>query len=186
LKWGGELLISEEYKRQNEMMHDTNSEYGVSGQKFAKFVIKLLQGLGYQDSGCTVLDYGCGKSTLRQALQNFENGTVAADGNWQDYDPCIPGKDTLPNPADLVVCTDVMEHIEEDCLDAVLDDLRGLTKQRLFLSVATRPAQKTLQDGRNAHLIVKPAKWWVPKFLDRFDIFLFQKIDAGEFIIVLE
>lgn len=159
------MLISEEYLQLNRNLHDSSEVYGISGQKYADHVSELLLTLGFPEQGCTVLDYGCGKSTLRQSLRHIANGAVTADGNWQDYDPCIPGKDMPPKPADLVVCTDVMEHIEPECLEAMLDDLRRLTKVLLFAIVATRSAKKTLSDGRNAHLIIEPANWWLAKFV---------------------
>ena len=32
------------------------------------------------------------------------------------------------------------------------------------------PAFKTLPDGRNAHLTVRPIKWWMERLFDRFDV----------------
>ena len=106
------------------------------------------------------------------------------EGNWQDYDPAIPGKDAPPGPADLVVCTDVLEHVEPEHLDAVLDDLQRLAKKSLFLLIATRPASKALPDGRNAHLTIEPPKWWIPKLMERLDL-IFYKSMGNEFIAVL-
>ena len=48
-------------------------------------------------------------------------------------------------------------------LDAVLADLNRVTKRCIFLTVATGPAVKVLDDGRNAHLIQQPMEWWLPK-----------------------
>ncbi len=64
-----------------------------------------------------------------------------------EYDPAVAGKDLPPEPADLVVCTDVLEHIEPDCLDDVLSDLARLTKKVLLVNISTRPAVKVLADG---------------------------------------
>jgi len=44
-----------------------------------------------------------------------------------------------------------------------LADLHKLSKKATYLVISTRPASKILADGRNAHLIVKPADWWVEK-----------------------
>jgi 2-polyprenyl-3-methyl-5-hydroxy-6-metoxy-1,4-benzoquinol methylase len=68
--------------------------------------------------------------------------------------------DAAPEPHDIVACTDVLEHIEPDCLDDVLKDIRRCTKKVAFLLIATRPAIKVLADGRNAHLIQQPYTWW--------------------------
>jgi hypothetical protein len=119
-----------------------------------------------------VLDYGCGKQTLK-ALLPYVVG----------YDPCIPGLDDPPSPADLVVCTDVLEHIEPTCLAAVLDDLQRVTGSALFATIATGPAKKFLADGRNAHLIQKPIEWWLPKFWYRFDLQMVHNL-GSEILVV--
>jgi hypothetical protein len=81
----------------------------------------------------------------------------------RNYDPGIPADSALPAPADLVVCTDVLEHIEPEHLDAVLAHIFRLAQRAVFLQIALFPAKKTLPDGRNAHLIVQPANWWLDK-----------------------
>ena len=44
----------------------------------------------------------------------------------KEYDPAIPGKDSLPEPADIVVCSDVLEHIEPNYLLNVLVDFNAI------------------------------------------------------------
>jgi hypothetical protein len=141
------VLITEEYRKLNEQLHNSNDGYGRSGHKWADAVRQILA----QTKGTSVLDYGCGKKTLQEAL-GFE---IA------NYDPAVPGLDAPPDPADVVACTDVLEHIEPECLDEVLRDLNRCTKEVILLVVATRPAKKTLADGRNAHLIQRPINWWL-------------------------
>lgn len=150
------MLISDEYRALNRELHAREPSYGTSGYKWAGVVKQLAAQIGPASS---VLDYGCGRSTLRAVL-----GDRSCE--FREYDPAIPGKDGRPQPADLVACTDVLEHIEPWCLHGVLDDLRGLAKAAVLLVVATRPAKKTLADGRNAHLIVQPIEWWLPKLMD--------------------
>ena len=121
-----------------------------------------------------VLDYGCGQRMLEKAL-GFE---------IHNFDPCIPGLDAPPQPADIVVCADVLEHIEPECLDEVLDDLQRLTRCAGFLLVATRAAEKTLPDGRNAHLIQQGPEWWLPRIERRFRIGQYQPF-TGEFAVIV-
>ena len=90
--------------------------------------------------------------------------------NIRGYDPCIPGLDSIPEPADFVVCTDCLEHIEPDYLDNVLDDLNRVTKKIGFFAIATGPAVKILDDGRNAHLIQEGMDWWKSRLETRFKI----------------
>jgi 2-polyprenyl-3-methyl-5-hydroxy-6-metoxy-1,4-benzoquinol methylase len=163
------MLISDEYRELNKELHETNEAYGTSGHNHAEAVVGLANAMQTVD----ILDYGCGKGTLNSAIGI----------RLKEYDPAVPGKDDPPEPADLVVCTDVLEHIEPDCLDDVLDDIESLARRGVFLCVATREAKKVLADGRNAHLIVEGKDWWLPKLMDRWDIINFSDA-GGEFIFV--
>lgn len=169
------LLISAEYRDQNKKLHNDNDHYGISSRKWGAEVARLAQ-LVHAES---ILDYGCGKGELKHALGLLTLSAV----DYREYDPAIEGKDAAPEPADLVVCTDVMEHIEPECLDDVLDHLQSLTKNAIFLTVATRPAQKILDDGRNAHLIQQPYDWWLVKIMQRWRMLSFNG-GKGEFIVV--
>ncbi len=63
----------------------------------------------------------------------------------------------------------MLEHIEPDCLQDVLAHIRGLTRKCCFIVVAMRPSIKLLPDGRNAHLIVQPVRWWMAKLMEHFE-----------------
>lgn len=158
------MRITPEYKALQQQLH-ANGNYGVSGAKHADKIMGLCQKLGTKD----VLDYGCGKQTLQKNLPFPIN----------QYDPCIPGLDAEPEPADLVVCTDVMEHIELGCLNDVIQHLHQLCKKVVFLDIAQRPAQKYLADGRNAHLIQMPTLWWIQKLDPYFDLHSLQTYGGG-------
>ena len=124
-----------------------------------------------------ILDYGCGKGELSKALGRRYR--IAG------FDPAIPEADTPPEPCEFVFCGDVLEHIEPECLEAVLDDLqRVVLKHGLFI-VATRPAKKTLPDGRNAHLIIEPLEWWIPKLSRRFYLKSFQNFGNKAFMVLV-
>jgi hypothetical protein len=70
----------------------------------------------------------------------------------------------------MVVCTDVLEHVEPEYLDNVLADIAGLTKQYAYFNISLMEAMKTLPDGRNAHLIVQPWQWWAEKLREYFTL----------------
>lgn len=150
-------LITDEYRALNQSLHDSDARYGANGHRWARLVRLLVQQNGLRD----VLDYGCGKQTLAKALPGI---TV------RGYDPAFEELSATPAPADLVVCGDVLEHVEPDLIDAVLDDLSRCTLRLAFLVIATRPARKTLPDGRNAHLSQMSASRWMEKILRRFDV----------------
>lgn len=153
-------LITDEYRSLNKELHSTNEFYGMSGKKHTQAIINMAAGIGSQD----VLDYGCGKSTLAKNLPFA----------IKQYDPAVTKYSELPEPADIVVCTDVLEHIEPECLDDVLTNLAALTKKGCYLTASTRLAQKKLSDGRNAHLIVENGNWWLAKLMQYFSIRSFQ------------
>ena len=140
------MLITPEYQELSRTFHVERADYVAYSARWAQPVMQLCAELETMN----VLDYGCGKANLNLHLP-FE---------VQCYDPAIPKHDEAPSPADIVVCTDVLEHIEPECLDDVIEHLHGLTKMALFLNVATRPAKKELPDGRNAHLIIETFDWW--------------------------
>jgi hypothetical protein len=74
--------------------------------------------------------------------------------------------------------------VEEAYLSNVLDELKGITIKLGLFTIATMPAAKFLKDGRNAHLIQKPASWWLPLMCSRFEIEFFQNIQRGFLLIV--
>jgi hypothetical protein len=150
------MLISEEYRNLNERLHQDNISYGMSGMNYANEVYAMCDRFNTED----VLDYGCGKDTLARNLPF----------NINRYDPAIKRFSEPPKPADFVVCTDVLEHIEPHCLDDVLADIRRVMKKFGYLVIHTGPAKKTLQDGRNAHLIIEDYSWWYDKLSEYFEI----------------
>ena len=76
-----------------------------------------------------------------------------------------------------------MEHIEQEYLEVVLDEIKSITLKLCYFSIATKPAVKKLSDGRNAHLIQKPTRWWLPKLCERFHI-EFLKKGPNDFIVL--
>lgn len=165
------MLISESYKQLNRLKHATSLMYGTSGRAYANVARAMMDDLETEN----VLDYGCGKRTLEAAL-----GIPLTN-----YDPCLPGFDAVPEPHDLVICTDVLEHIEPECLVDVLADLRRVTRKAAFLLIDTHPARKHLADGRNAHLILEDYDWWKQRIEDAgFDIQQ-QELQQGKIILVV-
>jgi 2-polyprenyl-3-methyl-5-hydroxy-6-metoxy-1,4-benzoquinol methylase len=167
------MKITEEYIDLNTRLHEKFPSYGTSGKNWADAVAFLHKSFDFKE----ILDYGCGKQTLAAALP-----TLKIVG----YDPAIPIVSERPVPAELVVCGDVLEHIEPELLDEVILDLHMLSKKMTFIVLSTREAKKTLSDGRNAHLIVKSPVWWIKKFENKFDILVVHfKKDVSELILLM-
>lgn len=104
----------------------------------------------------SILDYGCGKGNLVRTLKERY-----PEMEIMGFDPAIPEFKTLPETSpDLIVCTDVLEHVEPDKIDNVLTYIFG-TCRVAYLTIACYPAKKGLPDGRNAHILVKDKQWWL-------------------------
>lgn len=149
-------LISAEMRDLNAKLHDDRLDYGVGGGRHADTVTKLRE----STKAASVLDYGAGKGYLAKALP-FPI--------WE-YDPAIPDKAMSPRPADLVVCTDVLEHVEPDKLQFVLGDLARCVLKFGYFVIHTGPARKCYADGRNTHLIQQGLDWWRAKLGKHFTI----------------
>lgn len=150
--------ISREYEAMQRELHMRPQGYGGKGFKWADTVFAIAQTF----EATSILDYGCGRGSLVRKL-------AERDLSWlrlAEYDPAIDGKDDLPSFADLVCCTDVLEHIEPECLPSVLEHLRKLARKAVFFVAALDEANKTLLDGRNAHLILQPKEWWAATVAD--------------------
>ncbi len=135
-------------------MHRDIETYGAAAHKWAPMVLAMMAELQPR----TMLDYGAGKCALRAAL-----GSALDRVALTEYDPGV--KRLAKRPVitfDLVCCIDVLEHVEPDCLRAVLADLRDLAHGGVLLAtIHTGPAGKHLSDGRNAHLTQQGLGWWL-------------------------
>lgn len=114
----------------------------------------------------TVLDFGSGKGEL------YEPSPVNTDARmlpaWGEavqvtcYDPGYEPYATYGDKAyDVVISTDVVEHIPEDDIGWVLDDMFSLATKAVFVVAACYAAKKIMPDGANAHCTLKPPRWWV-------------------------
>lgn len=156
--------ISENYLQLQKELHQ-NPNYGVASLSFAPIVADIMR----QTQCKTLSDYGAGKKRLLEGLR----GAGFVPDSYMPYDPVFPEYGN-PQPADLVCCIDVLEHIEPELLPNVLSDLASITHRLGFFSVHMGPAGKVLSDGRNAHLIQKPSSWWLKRLVAHFEILHLQ------------
>lgn len=158
-----------------EELHQ-NPNYGVASVQYAPIVAQVLD----QVHPAELLDYGAGKGRLGETLKTL----MPNPPQIRHYDPARPEWAATPQPAPFVTCIDVLEHIEPDLLDNVLDDLQRVTSGHGVFTVHTGPAVKILADGRNAHLIQQPPDWWLPRFMSRFELVVFQAMPQGFWVVV--
>jgi len=162
-------LITNEYRKLNENLHNTNQNYGTSGHLYSDEVLSLCKRINSFD----VLDYGCGKNSLANTLPF----------SIKKYDPAIRAFHEDPEPADLVVCTDVMEHIEPELLEQVLLHIKSKCKKLVYFALSTSAAAKTLADGRNAHINLKTCVEWFNVISEHFVVLDYKK--SGELVVMI-
>jgi SAM-dependent methyltransferase len=148
-------MISDKLKKIYTDIHNT-TPFGKRG----KIPDYLKQFIKEKKPG-SILDFGCGKGRLMDTIK----GSYPAIEVY-GYDPANPKYDIdLENTkVDMVISSDVLEHIEPEFIIQTLSDLRNKSKYYFHL-IACSPAKLILPDGRNAHLIVEDNNWWRQKFL---------------------
>ncbi len=145
----GNYTVSAELIDFYKTPHETG-RYGQSSLNKCHYILPHIETVKPN----SVIDYGCGRSRLVDLIQHLGVPNVA------HYDPAIPAyAEKPPSQFDLLISVDVLEHIPEDELDAILSDMAGLGRNAILV-INTRLARTILPDGRNAHLTVRPALWW--------------------------
>lgn len=144
-------FLAKEYKA----MHDKKNFSGSSLEPYLPEIKQLIKEYGCQ----SLLDYGCGKA--RYHKQPLVTNTTL-------YDPYFEPYSKLPTGTfDMVICTDVLEHVPEKEVPNIVADLINYTDKVLFLAISTKPAKKKFSNGENVHLTVWPPKKW-DRLIDAF------------------
>lgn len=158
---GREDIVAFAFKRDLPDYHDhigaykeihSSKHYGASATElYLQAVASVVKEL----KPASIIDYGCGRSDL---VAHF----------WLDgarkiarYDPAISAFSLMPSDVfDLVLATDVMEHIPMASVDRILTEIRVLGKAALF-TISLKLARAKLPDGRNSHVTILKADEWV-------------------------
>ncbi len=167
-------LFSAKHIQFQKQVHEECPAYGVASQVFAPMVSELINANQVK----TLLDYGSGQGSVPQNLELNHRIDV------QLYDPAIEKFEDSPNPAEMVICLDVLDAVEPECIDAILDDIKRLTNKIAFLSINTK-VREDLQVPDATQRELKQVEWWLPKLMERFELHYFSRIDNG-FVVVLK
>jgi hypothetical protein len=62
-----------------------------------------------------------------------------------------------------VICSDVLEHVPEQLVDNVIEELFGYARLFVWMSICCRQAKKHFPDGTNLHVTVQPEAWWIAR-----------------------
>jgi len=154
-------------KDQYAQLHRQKETYGKTSHRLERLLISCIASgrkLNPAWAPRTILDFGCGKSEL--VVQVGKKAGIQAFR----YDPAIDGLDLLPEAEfDIVINTDVLEHLDQDEVDDLLEDIRKLS-DHAFFNIATEPARTILPNGENAHATVRPKAWWKSKLQEHFSL----------------
>ena len=162
--------ISKQYLEEQKKLHQSNKNYGTASLSHVQTIKNLMQEAKFT----SISDYGAGKKNLQKGLINLGYNNF----DYFPYDPVFPEYGPAKK-AELVCCIDVMEHIEEEYLDEILIEISQITMKLCYFSIATVPAKKILSDGRNAHIIQKPSRWWLLKLCRLFNIEFLKNTNSG-------
>jgi 2-polyprenyl-3-methyl-5-hydroxy-6-metoxy-1,4-benzoquinol methylase len=167
-------LISENYTTQLKELHSNSEAFGAGGITVKHY--SLIKDMVLKNNIDSILDYGCGKGHfIEYAQANLLNVRV------EGFDVASDKYAKLPNiKFDMVVCLDVMEHVEYGALSHVLNEIRKRTGRIFICSVANYPAKKMLSDGRNAHVTQLPFAYWFNLFSGFFKVMKFQITGEGD------
>lgn len=113
----------------------------------------------------SLLDYGSGAGDGYRQPHSVHEVWGIKRGRIKLYDPSFPQLSHPPvGHYDGVICSDVLEHVPEDAVDALIATLFAHAHSFVWASVCCRPAKKFFPDGTNMHVTLHPLDWWRERF----------------------
>ncbi len=113
------------------------------------------------------MDYGCGNGVLLKLLKH-KYQKINIDG----YDPAIKEFSVIPkNHYDMIINTDVLEHIPKNDICDVLNHIKSLSNN-VFFCLHHGKAWTILPNGENAHITIEPKEWYHNLMKKYFDIII--------------
>lgn len=148
-----------DYIKQYKLLYKRKKNYGKTSIKLYDMLKKIINDLNIS----SVLDYGCGKSKLLDLIKKNSKIKIFK------YDPAIKKYSKLTkNKTDLVICTDVLQHVPLYDLDRVLKEIKSKGIYILFYIKCTNHKTK-LPNGTYANCTVYDKKWWLEKLSNYYD-----------------
>jgi ubiquinone/menaquinone biosynthesis C-methylase UbiE len=126
--------------------------------------------------GDKIIDFGCGTGRPAVQFQRMGAAVIGVDHATNCLDPnmnitflqcCL-----WDMPPDLLsdygYCTDVMEHIPPEKVDAVLSEIKRIVRNKVFFQIATFPDGMGKRIGETLHLSVHGPEWWKAKLSEHW------------------
>ena len=150
--------------------------YGKSSEDLLEWITPYIKEINPK----TILDWGCGRSCLVNYF--WKDG----ERKIYKYDPAIHEyKDKPDIVADLILCTDVLEHIPREYLGLFYKEILERSKKQIF-TVSLIAARKKLPCGLNAHINVQNRTYWVKEFNKYFSNVKVIKEDGNMLAVTTE
>jgi hypothetical protein len=145
-----------------EMAEGGDNFHGLSILQHSKQIGRLIKEVG----ACNALDFGAGRGDAYNSPHKVYRDWGLKRHEITLYDPAFPRHDKMPTKRfDVVLCSDVLEHVPEEDVDGFVQALFGHAKLHVWASVCCRLAKKTFPTtGENLHVTVKPYQWWHDTF----------------------
>lgn len=160
---------------QYKKLHSEDASYGATGLGYLIEVESLIKRLKFSQMVPIrrVLDFGCGKGSLVSALNCQASLSVECLG----YDPAVPEFEKPPKgTVDMLITTDVLEHVPEDELVGVFCQMLAFEPQIMYHIVCCAKARSILPNGTNAHKTIESPCWWWTRLIDEFPEYVVQML----------
>lgn len=147
-----------DYINQYKILHKIKKNYGKTSLNLYDEIEKIINII----TPTTILDYGCGKSKLVDYIKKNKNIKT------YKYDPAIRKySKLLKRDVDMIICTDVLQHVPLYDLDRVLNEITKKCKYCLFYIKCTNHST-ILPNGNFANCTIHNKNWWKNKLNNYF------------------
>tara|TARA_E500000178_G_scaffold139094_1_gene138809 strand:+ start:183 stop:791 length:609 start_codon:yes stop_codon:yes gene_type:complete len=168
------LWLIEEYKNLHQKgVNKITASQTFKGRSLEKWII-IIRDIVIRYKINSLIDFGCGKAhfyfnklKLKDKITKQKKIYKNVTDYWgiKDYvlyDPGVIEFSKFPNSQkDLVICTDVMEHIPSQDTIKLLTDIYELANKAVFFAIEiNNVSNKTLSDGRDVHINLREKEEW--------------------------
>lgn len=160
------MITNKNYVEQYKLLNDKNKFYYESNLSIFNMINEISLFIDYLKPK-NILDYGCGNGILLKLLKH-KYPKINIDG----YDPAIKEFSVIPNNHyDMIINTDVLEHIPKNDICDVLNHIKSLSNN-VFFCLHHGKAWTILPNGENAHITIEPKEWYHNLMRNYFDIII--------------
>jgi SAM-dependent methyltransferase len=163
------LHIGTQFYRNGELI--SSGSFSIfDGAGIKPFIPDLLNIV--KEYGGNILDFGCGKAvhwTKRvvegKSLSEFLDKYLVGFRRYDPYHSLYCSKPT--GTYDIVICTDVLEHIPIEDVSKLLQEIAGYTRSGgiILFTVNTKLSRNAFLDGTNMHVTLLNEEEWI-KIID--------------------